>query len=98
MERIIPPRPPLLAQALKRDLSYRRLILVLGIMADKDINGILRRLLPLADVVIFSRPRYERAATPERLKSLAENLSQETHVIADLGEAIQKASRSGRSR
>jgi dihydrofolate synthase/folylpolyglutamate synthase len=80
-----------LAQALKRDLSYRRLILVLGIMADKDISGILRRLLPLADVVIFSRPRYERAATPETLKSLADNLSQEAQVIADLGEAIQKA-------
>jgi dihydrofolate synthase/folylpolyglutamate synthase len=80
-----------LAEALKRDLSYRRLILVLGIMADKDISGILRRLLPLADVVIFSRPRYERAATPERLQALAENLSQETHVIADLGAAIQKA-------
>lgn len=80
-----------LAAALKRDLSYRRLILVLGIMADKDIGGILRRLLPLADVIIFSRPRYERAATPEKLQSLSENLSQETHVITDLGQAIQKA-------
>jgi dihydrofolate synthase / folylpolyglutamate synthase len=81
-----------LAQTLKRDLSYRRLILVLGIMADKDISGILRRLLPLADVIIFSRPRYERAATPGMLKSLAENLSQDAYVIADLGAAIQKAS------
>jgi dihydrofolate synthase / folylpolyglutamate synthase len=80
-----------LVQALKCDLTYRRLILVLGIMADKDIGGILRRLLPLAEVVIFSRPRYERAAPPERLASLAPNVSQETHVIADLGAAIQKA-------
>ncbi len=80
-----------LAQALERDLSYRRLILVLGIMADKDISGILRRLLPRADVVIFSRPRYERAATPETLESLAKNVSQETYVIPDLKAAIQKA-------
>jgi dihydrofolate synthase / folylpolyglutamate synthase len=80
-----------LAQALKRDLTYRRLILVLGIMADKDIRGILRRLLPLAHVVIFSRPRYDRAATPETLESLAQNYTQENHVIADLGLAIQKA-------
>jgi dihydrofolate synthase / folylpolyglutamate synthase len=80
-----------LAQALKRDLTYRRLILVLGIMADKDIRGILRRLLPLAHVVIFSRPRYDRAATPEMLESLAQNVTQENHVIADLGRAIQKA-------
>jgi dihydrofolate synthase/folylpolyglutamate synthase len=80
-----------LAQALKRDLSYRRLLLVLGVMADKDIKGILQRLLPLADVVIFSRPRYERAAAPEVLEAQGENLSLETHVIADLGEAIAKA-------
>jgi dihydrofolate synthase/folylpolyglutamate synthase len=80
-----------LAQALKRDLSYRRLILVLGIMADKDIDGILHRLLPLADAVIFSRPRYERAASPESLQRLAKDLSQENYVITDLATAIAKA-------
>lgn len=82
-----------LAQALRRDLPHQRLILVLGIMADKDIKGILRRLLPLADVVIFSRPQYERAATPERLRSLAEHLPSETLVINNLEEAIRQARR-----
>ena len=80
-----------LAQALKHDLSYRRLILVLGIMADKDIDGILKRLLPLADAVIFSRPHYDRAATPEQLQMLAKNLSQENYVIVDLKAAVAKA-------
>jgi dihydrofolate synthase/folylpolyglutamate synthase len=80
-----------LAQALEKDLSYRRLILVLGIMADKDIDGILQRLLPLADAVIFSRPRYERAATPEKLQALAKDLSKEHYVIVDLKQAIAKA-------
>ena len=80
-----------LAQALRRDLTYRRLILVLGIMADKDIRGILRRLLPLAEVVIFSRPRYDRAAPPETLHDLAENLPAQTLVSDDLAAAIQKA-------
>jgi dihydrofolate synthase / folylpolyglutamate synthase len=60
-------------------------------MADKDINGILSRLLPRADVVIFSRPRYERAATPDTLQSLAQNVSQENYIIPDLETAIQKA-------
>jgi dihydrofolate synthase / folylpolyglutamate synthase len=80
-----------LAQALKRDLSYRRLILVLGIMADKDISGVLQRLLPLADAVIFSRPRYDRAARPEDLRLRADNLPQEHYVITALEAAIQKA-------
>ncbi len=80
-----------LAQALRQVLTYHRLILVLGIMADKDIRGILRRLLPLADVVIFSRPRYDRAAPPEHLQSLAEDLPPQTLVIDDLEAAIQTA-------
>jgi len=80
-----------LARALRRDLFYPRLILVLGIMADKDILGILRRLLPLADVVIFSRPRYDRAAPPARLQALAAGLSVPHLVIDDLAAAIHQA-------
>ena len=60
-------------------------------MADKDIDGILSRLLPLADAVIFSRPRYDRAATPEKLQTLAKNLPPENYVIVDLKNAIDKA-------
>ncbi len=53
------------ARTLKEALEgfkYRRLILVLGIMADKDIDGILKELAPSADSVILTTPRTERAA------------------------------------
>jgi len=86
-----PAAAAILAKALDRDLSYDRLILVLGVMADKDITGILNRLVPRADVVIFSRPRYDRAAGPEILESLAKNGPQETYVIPDLAAALAKA-------
>ena len=46
-----------LAQALKQSRGNGRLILVLGVMADKDVDGILARLLPLAQMVIFTQPR-----------------------------------------
>lgn len=45
-----------------------RLILVLGILRDKDIDGILAELVPIADEVVVTRPRYERAASVEDLK------------------------------
>ncbi len=45
-----------------------RLILVLGILRDKDIGGILAELVPIADEVVVTRPRYERAASAEDLK------------------------------
>jgi dihydrofolate synthase/folylpolyglutamate synthase len=36
-------------------------------MADKDIAGIARRLLPLAHTVILTRPRVKRAAPVDML-------------------------------
>jgi dihydrofolate synthase/folylpolyglutamate synthase len=53
---------------------YKRIILILGIMGDKDIEGIMKPLLPLASEIILTSPNYERAASPERLASIAASL------------------------
>jgi len=65
-----------LSQALRR-LSpgkYNGIILVLGIMNDKDVSGIMEPLLPLASEIIFCSPAYSRAASPEKLAGIAESL------------------------
>lgn len=80
-----------LRESLKQDFTYRRLHLVLGIMADKDIRGILRRLLPIAQTAILTRPRYERAANPEDLRRWARPFIQKHYVIPDVGSAIRQA-------
>ena len=80
-----------LRESLKQDFSYRRLHLVLGIMADKDIRGILRRLLPIAQTAIFTRPRYDRAANPENLRRWARPFIQKYYVIPDVKSAIHQA-------
>jgi dihydrofolate synthase/folylpolyglutamate synthase len=54
--------------------QYKRIILVLGIMGDKDIEGIMKPLLPLASEIILTSPNYERAAPPDRLASVAASL------------------------
>ncbi len=51
-----------LAQALRARPRNGRLIMVMGVMADKDVDTILARLLPLAQLVIFTKPQYFRAA------------------------------------
>jgi dihydrofolate synthase/folylpolyglutamate synthase len=59
------------AQALAAHLDglpRRRLHLLLGIMADKDIASVLGPLLPLADRLYLTRPRFSRAASPELLR------------------------------
>ncbi len=49
-----------LAQTLKQTRGHGRLIFVMGIMADKEVDIILGRLLPLGQMVIFTRPQYFR--------------------------------------
>ncbi|HOV88017.1 MAG TPA: folylpolyglutamate synthase/dihydrofolate synthase family protein [Syntrophobacteraceae bacterium] len=80
-----------LRDALKNSFSYRHLHLVMGVMADKDIRGIFRRLLPLAETAVFTQPRYARAANPEELRRLARSYIRKHYVIPDPASAIQQA-------
>jgi len=80
-----------LRDALKKSFTYKKLHLVMGIMADKDILGILRRLLPMAETAIFTQPRYARAANPDDIRKMARPYIQKYYVIADSASAIQEA-------
>jgi dihydrofolate synthase / folylpolyglutamate synthase len=60
-----------LRRALQDTFSYRRLILVLGILADKAIENILEEILPLADILVITTPSSPRAADPGDLKKIA---------------------------
>lgn len=83
-----------LAEAVPRYFEYRRLILVLGMLADKDIAGMLGHILPLADIVIFTRPTLPRAAAPQELAAyaLAEcSFAKEYHLVDNYQEALDLA-------
>ncbi|MCL4504125.1 MAG: bifunctional folylpolyglutamate synthase/dihydrofolate synthase [Deltaproteobacteria bacterium] len=80
-----------LAQALKQRREGGRLILVMGIMADKEVDAILARLLPLGQLVIFTRPEYFRSAAAADLARRAENYQLEVLQVPKVSEAIQKA-------
>jgi dihydrofolate synthase/folylpolyglutamate synthase len=81
----------ILAETLKRSRINGRLIFVLGIMADKDFPAIIGRLLPLAHTVIFTRPRYFRAARPEVLAEQAKPYGVETLVEDQVADAVRRA-------
>ncbi len=82
-----------LAEAVKKDFSYKRLILVLGIMKDKDIKTIVSEIAVLADHIICSSPEYYRSANPEDLYNVVAAYSRKAEVIKTLPEAIAKAKR-----
>ncbi len=62
-----------LSEAVSVYFNYRRLVLIAGIMADKDARSMLAELLPLVDMAIFTRPSLPRAADPGDLASIAVN-------------------------
>jgi dihydrofolate synthase / folylpolyglutamate synthase len=80
-----------LAQALKKTRGRGRLLLVMGIMADKEVDTILARLLPLARTVIFTQPQYFRAAAPADLARRAAPFNLEIIQVPRVREAIQRA-------
>ena len=80
-----------LAQSLQGDPFFHKLILVIGIMADKAAKPMLRAILPLADRVFFTRPVYERAMDPNRLRDQAGTLAAGHHVVQTLPQALEQA-------
>ena len=51
----------------------------------------LHRLAPVADHIILTRPRYERAAEPESLKQVAEEFNKRTELIRSVRQALKRA-------
>ncbi len=81
-----------LSQALQEFFSYGNLILVLGIMQDKNIREIMQNIVPGADVLIVTRPDLPRAASPQHLKELASELSDSViYAEPDIKSALMKA-------
>jgi dihydrofolate synthase/folylpolyglutamate synthase len=74
---------------------YKKIILILGIMGDKDIEGIMRPILPIASEIILTSPNYERAAPPAELACIAASLGFfEVRIAPTLKDAIEMAKNS----
>ncbi len=80
-----------LAHVLRSEIDYDKLILVLGILEDKDFRGILQILVPLADVVILTRSRSSRAAPTSTLSYEVKKMGKECYSVEDIPGAIKLA-------
>jgi len=80
-----------LARSIRDGFRYRRLILVMGVMADKAIQEMMRIMVPLADYVICTRPLYYRAAEPDVLMREAAPLGKPGEAIPLLSDALTRA-------
>lgn len=82
------------AAALKVALSSlkkKRLILVIGMMSDKDMTGILKELVPACDLVIATRPKGERSATLASIGRAASRYGKPVTGTDNVADACEKA-------
>jgi dihydrofolate synthase/folylpolyglutamate synthase len=81
-----------LAEFLKAERARNagRLIVVFGILADKDLSGIIERVGPLADEVVLTEPTHRRAASVEALRAAASTLSVPVRVIPSMARALEE--------
>lgn len=80
-----------LKDVLENEFDCKKLFLVLGIMADKDIKGILSKLAPLAHTVILTRPKTERAASLNVLYKKVRPYANKVKLIESVKDACNTA-------
>ncbi len=79
-----------LKEALEKEIQYHHLILLIGMMKDKDIQSILQLLAPLADHILLTQPHMTRSAPPAILKKALGRYGKKAEVIEDLEKAIER--------
>ncbi len=73
------------------DGAGRKLILVVGMMRDKNLEGFLRVFIPLVDHLIFTQPRMERSASVDELNQAVDREDLVPCLLADSWEAVCRA-------
>jgi len=80
-----------LCNSLAKNFSYRRLIVVFGVLNDKDYRRMLKKIMPLAHTILLTRPPGERAVSTEDLLSLTALFRKHVEAIDDPSEALARA-------
>ncbi|HZK00075.1 MAG TPA: folylpolyglutamate synthase/dihydrofolate synthase family protein [Tissierellaceae bacterium] len=79
-----------LAKALEL-FTYERLILGIGILKDKDVDHMIERLIPMADIVVATEVKIPRKLEAEELASKIREYNENVYIEKDIKEAIDKA-------
>jgi len=85
-----PPAMRALRNSLKL-FKYKKLILVIGMMRDKEIGRIAKEIVPAADFVIINKPNLERAAQPEAIETEVRRYHKPTKIIGDVRSSVRYA-------
>ncbi|GAW93315.1 bifunctional folylpolyglutamate synthase/dihydrofolate synthase [Calderihabitans maritimus] len=80
-----------LRRALTELFPYRRLILVMGMLADKEREKVIGLLAPLAQAVVVTRPNSPRAGDWEYLAEEVKKIVRDVYMFPSITEAVDRA-------
>ncbi len=80
-----------LAAAVRGMRLRQPLVLVFGAMRDKDYDGVLAALAPLARVVVVNRPKVERAEDAGKIAEAARKYNKDVRVVEDVRKSVREA-------
>ena len=70
-----------LYNTLKNDFQYDKIVIILGILSDKNINQMLKKIIKISDIIITTKPNILRACHPTILKNIIKKIDIKTKVI-----------------
>jgi dihydrofolate synthase/folylpolyglutamate synthase len=80
-----------LCRSLKKDFSYRRLILIFGALADKDYRRMLEKIVPLAQIIILTQLKTERTAQVSAINETVLKMGRTPVITENVSQAIERA-------
>lgn len=83
----------MLKNTLEKDLEYSRLILIIGILKDKNIEEMLSTIAPISDIIIITKSSNTRACEPEIIKDILKKISynKNLYIKGTISKAIDYA-------
>lgn len=79
----------MLKKTLEEDFDYNRLVLLIGILKDKNIQKMLSTIAPISDIIIVTKSNNVRACEPEILKNTIEKIGYKKDLFIE--DSIPKA-------
>ncbi len=76
-------------QFLEKELHGRRLVVLMGAMKDKDLEGMIRQISPLTEEFIFTAAPLKRAVSPDILQTIASGLGKKSFLFPTVASALE---------
>ena len=72
-----------LVHTLQEDFSSYRRIIILGALKDKDLQSMVSLIIPISDVIIVTKSANPRAADPQTLMKMIQDLNKDTNIFIE---------------